>query len=150
MAEVDPKLKCPSNRVDMVVGEVKEGRAEINRAVRNRRVLQAVLVRFGCCKSGHVNKVIENILSQGWSDMPNGHRVRVLAFGSQVETDAARNYHAIELGHVLEFLERYLGEYWDTLRHAQYKHPAFGFLMTLEKARRGAKDRSAGGVSHDA
>jgi hypothetical protein len=28
----------------------------------------------------------------------------------------------------------------EVLRHAQFKHPAFGFLATLEKARRGATE----------
>ena len=32
-------------------------------------------------------------------------------------------------------------EDWDVLRHLQFKDPAFGFLMTLEKARRGEAGR---------
>ena len=47
----------------------------------------------------------------------------------------------ISLGHVLEFLQRYVRKHWSMLRHLQFKDPAFGFLMTLEKARRGGAGR---------
>jgi len=40
----------------------------------------------------------------------------------------------ISLKHVVSFLQDYLRQHWDVLRHAQFKDPAFGFLMTLEKA----------------
>ncbi len=136
--EVDPALGCPLDQVDMVVGEVKEGKAVVNPAARDRRVLQAALVRFGCCGPGHVSKAVDDLQQQGWSDMPNGHRIRVLAFGSQLIPESQRHYHAIALGQVVSYLQSYLDEHWDTLRHAEFKHPAFGFLMALEKARRGA------------
>jgi hypothetical protein len=42
---------------------------------------------------------------------------------------------------VLDFLQRYVRKHWSMLRHLQFKDPAFGFLMTLEKARRGGAGR---------
>ena len=39
-------------------------------------------------------------------------------------------------GQVVAFLRRYLRDNWDLLRSAEFKDPAFGFLMTLEKAER--------------
>lgn len=33
------------------------------------------------------------------------------------------------------FLEDYLHEHWDVLAATQFKDPALGFLVTLEKAR---------------
>lgn len=51
LAQTDSALACPVDRVDMLIGEVKEGRAEINRAARDPEVLRAVLVRFGCCRA---------------------------------------------------------------------------------------------------
>ncbi|HEU4521726.1 MAG TPA: hypothetical protein VFT12_06970, partial [Thermoanaerobaculia bacterium] len=47
----------------------------------------------------------------------------------------------ISLGHVLQFLQEYVRKHWHMLRHLQFKDPAFGFLMTLEKARRGGAGR---------
>lgn len=45
----DPALNCPKDSADMLVGEVKEGKARLNRGVRDPRVLQIMLSRFGCC-----------------------------------------------------------------------------------------------------
>jgi hypothetical protein len=42
---------------------------------------------------------------------------------------------------VLAFLQEYVRKHWQMLRHLQFKDPAFGFLMTLEKARRGGAGR---------
>jgi hypothetical protein len=44
--EPDPALGQRSDRSDMIVAEVKEGRAELNRAARDPAVLRAALVRF--------------------------------------------------------------------------------------------------------
>jgi hypothetical protein len=121
----------------MMIGEVKEGRAELNRAARDPQVLRAVLVSFGCCAEQHVASVVERLLRNGVTSLPSGHQVRLAAFGSTVEA-GSHGYHAMELGHVVKFLQQYLRDYWDVLRHAQFKHPAFGFLMTLEKAARGS------------
>lgn len=44
----------------------------------------------------------------------------------------------ILMGHVVAFLRRYLQENWDLLHSAEFKDPAFGFLMTLAKAERGS------------
>jgi hypothetical protein len=35
---------------------------------------------------------------------------------------------------VVEFLRRFLRAHWDVLHHADFKDPAFSFLMMLEKA----------------
>ncbi len=52
--ETDPVLGASAEQADMLIGEVKEGRAELNRAARNPEVLRAVLTRFGCCAREHV------------------------------------------------------------------------------------------------
>ena len=33
-----------------------------------------------------------------------------------------------------EFLRGYIRQYWDVLHHADFKDPAFGYLVLLEKA----------------
>jgi len=44
----DPILRCPADRPDMIVGEVKEGAARFNAAMRDPVVLEVALARFGC------------------------------------------------------------------------------------------------------
>ena len=66
-----------------------------------------------------------------------GHTVRLVAFASLPGHSGAGRFTFISLGHVQKFLEEYLREHWDVLCHAQFKDPAFGFEVLLEKARRG-------------
>src|SRR5260370_1292984 len=77
------------------------------------------------------------IASAGRSGVRTITDIDVLAF----------RFPIIRLGHVLEYLHGYVRKHWHVLRHLQFKDPAFGFLMTLEKARRGgAGRRGEGGV----
>lgn len=55
----DPALGCDPQQADMLIGEVKEGRAELNSAAHDPAVLQAALTRFGCCGADPVGMVVE-------------------------------------------------------------------------------------------
>jgi hypothetical protein len=133
----DPHLGGVSDQADMLIGEVKEGRAELNSATRDPVVLRAVLSRFGCCAPEHVPEVVQSLLRHGQAHTHCGHLVRLVAFGSLPPLSSGGKYAVISLGHVREFLEAYIREHWDLLCHAQFKDPAFGFEIMLEKARRG-------------
>ena len=133
----DPHLGSLVDQGDMLIGEVKEGRAELNAAARDPAVLRAVLARFGCCSPEHVPGVVQALLQHGSTHTHSGHVVRLIAFGSLPPESNGRKYTVISLGHVREFLEAYIREHWDVLCHAQFKDPAFGFEIMLEKARRG-------------
>jgi hypothetical protein len=128
----DPVL-CPDPSVsEMLIGEVKEGRAELNAAATNPNVLRAALLRFGCCPVEHLSALVAELRAHGRATTRHGHRVRMLAFGSIVSSEH-RNWDAISLQHVMAFLRSYVREHWDLLRHAQSKDPALGFLVLLEK-----------------
>lgn len=47
--EPDPAFGIGGAQADMLIGEVKEGRAELNPAALDPDVLQVALTRFGCC-----------------------------------------------------------------------------------------------------
>ncbi len=130
----DPVLAVIRDVPDILIGEVKEGRAELNRAARNPEVLRAVLTRFGCCAREHVPHVVAELVRHGRAVTAGGHGVRLVAFGAVTDATVVRGYEAIALGHVVTFLQAYLQRHWEVLRHAQFKDPAFGFLMTLRKA----------------
>ena len=132
----DKMLKAAANGIDMIVGEVKEGRAEFNRAVRNPIVLQAALARFGCCSPKHALELARRVLQKGYAVTDAGHRVRVVAFGSTSSNDSP-HHTTVTLGHAAKFLREYIAEYWDLVRNTDFKDPAFGFLVLLEKARHG-------------
>lgn len=128
----DPALGCPADRADMLIGEVKEGRAELNRAARDPDVLRTALARFGCCPSGHAD-VIARLIREGAAVTPTGHRIRFVAFGGSA-SDVPGVDVTLSLGHVAGFLREHLREHWDVLRHAQFKDPALACLAVLEKA----------------
>jgi hypothetical protein len=121
----------------MVIGEVKEGRAELNRAARDPTVLRTVLTRFGCCSPKHAPELVREILRKGHVLTHSGHGVRFVAFGSTAGSASGPPHTTISLGQVTSFLQGYIRQHWDILHNADFKDPAFGFLVMLEKARQG-------------
>ena len=135
---VDEALGVQAELPDMLIGEVKEGRAQLNQAANDPAVLRAVLAGFGCSPRDDAPRVAVALVRDGHALLPNGHRVRTAIFASTVTgVDTARHL-VISLGHVARFLRAYLDEHWEVLRHSDSKDPAFGFLITLAKAERGA------------
>jgi hypothetical protein len=135
--EPDPMLGQDADLADMIVGEVKEGRARLNQAARNPAVLRAALVRFGCCTAVEAPEIVAELASRGLTITKAGHRIRLVAFGSTLDEGNASGFAFVPLGHVVEFLHDHLREHWELVRHVQTKEPVLGLLLTLEKARRG-------------
>jgi hypothetical protein len=139
LADLDPGLGIPSDRIDLIIGEVKEGRVGINSGAREPDVLKAVIDRFG--HSLDKERLVRELLETGTVIMPSGYQVRFIAFGAFPPGEKVPPCRIISLGHVLRFLQDYVRRHWGMLRHCQFKDPAFGFLMTMEKARRGGAGR---------
>lgn len=133
LQEPDPVLGRRRDEPDMIVAEVKEGRAQLNRGARDPRVLQAALVRFGCCAAEEVDRVVRELLEHGEVRTRRGHRVRVIAFGSTTSAEDRGRYTAISLGHVMRFLRHHLRANWPVVRNAQITDPALRFLSLMEK-----------------
>lgn len=133
----DPALGAPADRIDMIIGEVKEGRAELNSGARDPHVLESVLARFGCCAASDAPAVAGDLVEHGAADMlpPHGHRVRLVAFGARAPEPLGYKCQVITLSQVVAFTQGFLRRHWDILRHAPSKDVALGLLMTLEKAR---------------
>src|SRR5688572_9983126 len=72
----DPALGCPADRPDMIVGEVKEGAASLNAAMRDPVVLEVALARFGCCPEEHASLLTRQLLARGHAATPGGHSIR--------------------------------------------------------------------------
>ena len=141
MSDVDPGLGAAAEGVDMVIGEVKEGRVGINSGIRDPQVLKAVIGRLGNTAEED-DLVVAELLRTGNARLPSsGYTVRLVAFGAFPPGSEVPPCRIISLGHVLQFLQSYVRKHWQMLRHLQFKDPAFGFLMTMEKARRGGAGR---------
>ena len=139
-SELDPGLGAPADSIDMIIGEVKEGRVGINSGVRDPEVLKAVIGRLGDADID-TDSVVRDLLDRGAARLPSGFMVRLIAFGAFPPGSPVPPCRIVSLGHVLQFLQGYVRKHWNVLRHLQFKDPAFGFLMTMEKARRGGAGR---------
>jgi len=140
LSDIDPGLGVPPDSIDMVIGEVKEGRVGINSGAREPEVLKAVIGRLGDSNLDS-DQVVADLLARGSATLPSGFVIRLIAFGSFPPGAPVPPCRIISLGHVLEYLQKYVRKHWNMLRHLQFKDHAFGFLMTMEKARRGGAGR---------
>jgi hypothetical protein len=140
MTDVDKGLGVAPDKIDMIIGEVKEGRVGINSGIRDPEVLKAVISRFGNTAEED-DRVMQDLINTGTATLQSGYSVRLIAFGAFPPGSPVPPCRIISLGHVLNFLQAYVRKHWSMLRHLQFKDPAFGFLMTLEKARRGGAGR---------
>jgi hypothetical protein len=129
----DAILGCLPDRPDMIVGEVKEGSARLNAAIRDPAVLEVALARFGCCPPDHAPTLTRQLLTKGHATTPAGHAVRMVAFGDTPDDDRREPWTTVPMRHIVLFLQSYLREHWSILRHAQIRDPAFGVLALIEK-----------------
>lgn len=129
----DPTLGMARHEADMLIGEVKEGRAELNRGAREPAVLRAVLTRFGCCGPEAAEDLVQALIRKGKGRTHQGHQIRLVAFGTSVEGPTS-GYHPVKLADVINFTSSFLRENWDALRVAEFKDPALGFLAAVIKS----------------
>lgn len=137
MSALDSALGVSGDEIDMIVGEVKESRAEFNPAGLRPEILGAVLARFGCCPLDGSAPIVRSLLEHGRAKAHGGHDVRMVAFGGKV--GEPKPYLQVPLGHVMAFLTDYVRGNWPLLRHVQSKDPTLGHLILSEKLR-GAAD----------
>ncbi len=131
VGDLDPRLRAPQDRVHIVIAEVKEGQAELNRGGRDPRVLEAVLRRVGRYGPSDHATTIEHLLRHGVHDTPQA-RVSMVAFGTYPGDRGP--YTTITFARVIRWLRRLARGHWDVLQNAQFKDPALAFLMLLEKS----------------
>ncbi len=130
----DAALELSSERVDVIVGEVKQGEAVFNPSLSSPKVLQSVLRRMEWLYPDGIEGVVERLAQGGISFDPargGGEiRTRMVAFGRSESSGP----HTIALGHVIESLVHFMEHYDDVLRSAQFREPAPALLRLLVKA----------------
>ena len=127
-------LEVKDDRVDLIIGEIKEGAATLNEAILDRGVLAYALLRLGGLEMDSLEGIVDDLIAHGVSEPTPMLRVRLMAFGSKVDPELPRHIKTIRLGEILDYFENEL-EALGGLRGVQFKQPAIAFLMTLFKAR---------------
>lgn len=144
----DALLGARPGEADMIIGEVKEGRAELNAAATKSKVLVAALERFGCCPGSALPALVRTLLREGRAKTGHGHHVRLVAFGSVRPGGSSSQHHVVLLADVVAHLRAYIQTHWSAVQASASKDPGLGFLITLEKARRGEASSSQSELHH--
>lgn len=135
----DPALGLSGTGVDVLVGEVKEGQARLNPALRRAATVAFALRRVGCCPEGRVDEEARAIAERGEGAlaMPGGTpcRVRVVAFGGCGGGDMGR-LHTIPLHRCVEFIVARLRDGREVLAGVQFTDPVLGLFALEDKLAR--------------
>lgn len=130
----DDALDLSEDRIDVIIGEVKQGEAVFNPTLSRKEVLRSVLRRMQWVYEEGIEGVVDRLAQGGISFDPargGGEiRTRMVAFGQSVD----RGPHTIPIGHVIESLVGFMEHYDDVLRSAQFKEPAPALIRLLVKA----------------
>lgn len=130
----DPALAAAASGVDVLIGEVKEGGARLNPALRRAETIAFALRRLGCCPDERVDETARAIVGAGEAElaMPGGLtcRVRVVAFAGYGDAGDGAAL-TIPLRRCVEFIAARLRDGRDVLAGVQFKDPVLG-LLTLE------------------
>ena len=137
--EPDSMLQTSDDRTDLLIGEVKEGEAVLNRGTRDHGVLRVTLARFGAASEEVVDRVIRDLEATGEALVDDDTRIRLVAFGASKPGGHARRYLRITLGHVVAFLRNTVISCWPMASAAQFKDDVISLLMVFEKAHRAAE-----------
>jgi hypothetical protein len=133
----DPVLGPSEEFIDVIIGEVKEGAAELNRSAQDPLVLRAAIGRVGKIKPEIADALVADLVAKGTAMHPAGIRLRQIVFASKPPNRANPKYTWVSHGHITKWLTAQMRENWDLVKTVQSKDPALGFLLLHEKAIRG-------------
>lgn len=130
----DDVLDIAEDRIDVIIGEVKQGEAVFNPSLTRHEVLYAVLQRMEWVYAEGIESVVARLTKGGISlDPARGGgqiRTRLVAFG---RSDVS-GPHTIAIGHVIEALVAFMDRYDAVLQSAQFREPAVALLRLLAKS----------------
>jgi hypothetical protein len=132
----DPQLDVSDEQIEVIIGEVKEGAAELNKAAREPAVIAAALRRFGALRPEVVNQIVAELLEDGEAFHPAGIRVRQMVFATKPPTRRNHAYLWVNIGGIATWMQEQVAENWEAIKTVQSKDPALSFLLLFEKARR--------------
>ncbi len=119
--------------VDVIIGEVKQGKAVWNTGLTSHHTLHAVISRIQWLYADPTHDVVKKLSNKPvcFSKARGGGsiRTRLVAFGRSPLNDL----NTISLTHVFEFLVDYFERFDDVLKPAQIKAPSAALVRLLVK-----------------
>lgn len=130
----DPALALEDGVVDVILGEVKQGGAELNAGIKDHAVLHTMLRRVEAMYDEPLDVVIRGVQQRLVHRSParggGTIRTRLMAFGRSTET----NETVMSLSHVVSTMLAFFQEHEDAIRVVQFREPAPALLQLLLKA----------------
>ena len=131
----DPILAIDPARTEVLVAEVKRGRATINAGYHDRDVLRFALRRTGCCAVEMLEAHAETLARSGvvTTATPTGHpcRIRIASFAGQPVALRGGEL-SIGLAHCTAFIRERLDRYGPQLRGAYFRDPVLNLLGLVD------------------
>lgn len=130
----DPVLQLAADTIDVVIGEVKQGQAELNVNIKDHSVLHTMLHRIEWLYGLPLDDVITGLqrkaIHTGPSCARGDIRTRLVAFGRSDVLD----HKTISLSHILRTMIAFMETHEAALKPIQFKEPAPAMLRLLMKA----------------
>lgn len=144
----DPVLELADNTIDVIVGEVKQGQAELNPGIKDHGVLHSMLRRVEWIYGDALDEVIQGLqrdeAHRGASKGGGQIRTRLVAFGRSRHCNA----NTISLSHIVTTMLNFFEEHEDAFKPIQFREPAPAFLRLLLKSGFDVH-KDAAGRAHD-
>src|SRR2546430_8123400 len=105
--DIDPMLDLRDATVDVIIGEVKQGRPRLNEALRDPDVMYATVRRVDPGFDEPIRDTIQHLIDHGHAHCEAGGRswrFRLVAFGIGEPVREGGQFAVIPLAHVADFL----------------------------------------------
>ncbi|HEY6203910.1 MAG TPA: hypothetical protein VI056_12825 [Candidatus Limnocylindria bacterium] len=131
----DPTLETDPWRTEVLIAEVKRGRAQINEGYHDTDVLRFALRRTGCCPTQmlatHAAALAREGVVETITAASHPCRIRIAAFAGS-SASLARGVLAIDLSHCVHFIRERLARYEMQLRGAYFRDPVLNLLGLVD------------------
>lgn len=131
----DPLLDTDAMRTEVLICEVKRGKAAVNDGYRDADVLRFALHRTGCCPPELIEQHAAALARAGTIETraADGHpcRIRLACFSGQTGS-VGGGVLCVDLAHCLAFIRGRLDRYETQLRGAYFRDPVLNLLGLID------------------
>jgi len=130
----DPLLDTDEGRTEILIAEVKRGRAQINEGYHDVEVLRFALRRTGCCPPQTIDAHAAALARAGSIEThsADGHPCRIRLASFAAEPRPVAGAVCIGLEHCLAFIRGRLDAYRPQLRGAYFRDPVLNLLGLVD------------------
>lgn len=132
--DTDPVLEISDGVMDLLICEVKEGKARLNPNLTRTHTLTRTLERVGCCPPDRVAHHVNHLQRQGKARMDHegvACQARIAVFAGRA--GSPRHALVVPLPHVARQICRFLARHQPELHATQFSQPALAQLGLLAK-----------------